>query len=70
MSKTVSPTSVTTEERICQAYGRRVDGELKFEQLKRILNNRVTERCSSLENVMLGREIMKPFYCGTLSKRR
>ena len=60
MSKTASPTSVTTEERICQAYGRRVDCELKFEQLKRMLNNRVTERSPSLENVMLGRD-MKPF---------
>ena len=60
MSKTVSPTSVAIDETICQAHGRRVDGELKFEQLKRTLNNRVTEKCPSLENVMLGRE-MKPF---------
>ena len=60
MSKTVSPTSVATEERICQAHGRRVDCELKFEQLKRMLNNIVTEKCPSLENVILGRE-MKPF---------
>jgi len=34
--------------------------ELKFEQIKRTLNNRVTEKCPSLENVMLGRD-MKPF---------
>ena len=69
MRKTASPTSIATEERICQAYGRRVDGELKFEQLKRILNNRVTEKSPSLENVMLGREmkpspIIEPFQSG------
>ena len=56
----VSPTTVATDDRICQAHGRRVDSELKFEQLKRLLNNKVTEKSPSLENVMLGRE-MKPF---------
>ena len=35
MSKIVSPTSVAADKRICQAHGRRVDCELKFEQLKR-----------------------------------
>ena len=60
MSKTVSPTSVAVIETICQAHGRRVECELKFEQIKRTLNNRVTEKCPSLENVMLGRD-MKPF---------
>ena len=69
MSKTFSQTSVATEDRICQAHGRRVDSELKFEQLKRFLNNRVTEKCPSLENVMLGREmksfpIIEPFQSG------
>ena len=60
MSKPASPTSVAAVEMICQAHGRRVDCELKFDQIKRTLNNRVTEKCPSLENFMLGRD-MKPF---------
>jgi hypothetical protein len=37
----VSPTSVAMDETICQAQGRRVDCELKFEKIKRILNNNI-----------------------------
>jgi len=60
MSKMVSPTSVAMDETICQAQGRRVDCELKFEKIKRILNNRVTERNPTLEGTMLGKAV-KPF---------
>lgn len=55
MSKTVSPVSATLDETIQQVYGRRVDCELRFDQIKRILNNRVT-----LDGIMLGREV-RPF---------
>ena len=69
MGKLASPTSVTTSEGIQQAHGQRVDCELSFDQLKRTLNNRVTERCPSLENLMLGRDMkqfptIEPFQSG------
>ena len=60
MSKIVSPTSIVIDEAICKAQGRRVDCELKFEKIKRILNNRVTERNPTLEGTMLGKAA-KPF---------
>ena len=60
MSKIVSTISVAIDETIYQAHGRRVDCELKFEQIKRILNNRVTERNPTLEVIMLGKAV-RPF---------
>jgi hypothetical protein len=69
MSKIASPTSVVIDEAICQAQGRRVDCELKFEKIKRTLNNRVTERNPTLEGTMLGKAakpfpIIEPFTTG------
>ena len=69
MSKITSPTSVVIDEAICQAQGRRVDCELKFEKIKRTLNNRVTERNPTLEGTMLGKAakpfpIIEPFTTG------
>jgi len=69
MSKLASPTSVVVDEVICQAQGRRVDCELKFDKIKRILNNRVTERSPTLKGTMLGKAakpfpVIEPFTAG------
>ena len=55
MSKTSSPKSVTSTERIPQGRGRRLDCEREFKKIMKDANHEITSRHPTMEGVLLGR---------------
>ena len=54
-SKTTSPNSVASKERIPQGRGRRLDCEREFKKIMKDANHEITSRHPTMEGVLLGR---------------